>query len=115
MQFLSTAANQAAVAIPNARLFTDRERRIGELATLNQIARELNASLELDQLLRLLFEQVRQIMDLRFFHIALWHPEHEELEFRFNFEDGAFRPPRRSAGAAGRAGGLCAAAPASRC
>jgi GAF domain-containing protein len=94
VQFLSTVANQAAVAIQNARLFNDRERRIGELATLNQIARELNSSLETDQLLRLLFEQVRQIMKIRFFHIVLAHPERKELEFRFNFEDGQMKPSR---------------------
>ncbi len=94
IQFLSTVANQGAVAIQNARLFNDRERRIGELATLNQIARELSSSLETDQLLRLLFEQVRQIMNIRFFHIVLWHPERKELEFRFNYEDGQMRPAR---------------------
>ena len=92
VQFLSTVANQAAVAIQNARLFNDRERRIGELATLNQIARELNSSLETDQLLRLLFEQVRQIMNIRYFHIVLSYPERKELEFRFNFEDGQIKP-----------------------
>jgi signal transduction histidine kinase len=54
---LNAFANQAAVAIENARLYTVTDRalaaRVEELTTLQQIDRTLNASLELERVLEL--------------------------------------------------------------
>jgi PAS domain S-box-containing protein len=93
VQFLSTVGNQTAVAIQNAHLFNERERRITELATLNQIARDLNTALELDPLLNLIYDQVTRVMDTNNFDIVLWHPERNELEFRLLRRDGVIVPP----------------------
>ena len=93
VQFLSTVGNQTAVAIQNAHLFNERERRITELATLNQIARDLNTALELDPLLNLIYDQVTRVMDTTNFDIVLWHPERNELEFRLLRREGVITPP----------------------
>lgn len=57
LELLATFANQAAIAIENARLFTqtDKElsRRMSELAIFQQIDQELNKSLDLDYILSL--------------------------------------------------------------
>ncbi|MGI8588037.1 MAG: GAF domain-containing protein [Chloroflexia bacterium] len=64
VQFLSIVANQVAGALENARLFAERERlyqqtdtalatRVVELSALEEIARLLNASLELGRIIHL--------------------------------------------------------------
>jgi len=54
---LTTFANQAAIAIENARLYTETDQalaaRVGELTTLQRIDRDLNKSLDFDRVLDL--------------------------------------------------------------
>ena len=56
-ELLSTFASQAAIAIENARLYTQTDKalsaRVEELSVMQRIDRELNASLELDRVLRI--------------------------------------------------------------
>lgn len=53
-------AAQAAVAMENARLFEDESRRSAQLDVLNQIGRELNRIIDLDNLLRTVAELVQR-------------------------------------------------------
>ena len=57
LELLATFANQAAIAIENARLFTQTDqalaRRVAELSLFQQIDQELNRSLDLDRVLSL--------------------------------------------------------------
>ena len=48
--FLSTIADQAAVAISNARLFREAQDRATRLAVVNEITREASLNLEVDKL-----------------------------------------------------------------
>ena len=61
LETLRAIGNQAAVAIENARLYgeTDEElrRRVEALNVLQRISRELNATLDLDHILRLVLEE----------------------------------------------------------
>ena len=98
VQFLTTVATSCAVAIQNAQLFREGRRRVDELATLNAIARDLNTVHELDPLLTLIYDQVGRVLDTTNFFIGLWHPQSNEIEFRFVRQGGelhaAFvRPP----------------------
>ena len=65
LAFLETAAGEMAIAIENARLYsqTDAElqRRISQLSTLQQMSRMIASTLELSELLQLISEQT---MDL---------------------------------------------------
>jgi signal transduction histidine kinase len=59
-ELLATFASQAAIAIDNARLYTQTDQalsaRVEELSVMQRIDRELNASLELDRVLRIALE-----------------------------------------------------------
>jgi signal transduction histidine kinase len=59
-ELLATFASQAAIAIENARLYTQTDQalsaRVEELSVMQRIDRELNASLELDHVLRIALE-----------------------------------------------------------
>jgi signal transduction histidine kinase len=60
LELLATFANQAAIAIENARLYTLTDqalaRRVAELSLFQQIDQELNRSLDLDRILSLSLE-----------------------------------------------------------
>jgi two-component sensor histidine kinase/putative methionine-R-sulfoxide reductase with GAF domain len=65
LAFLETAAGEIAIAIENARLYsqTDAElqRRISQLSTLQQMSRMVASTLELDDLLQLISEQTSEL------------------------------------------------------
>lgn len=79
--------DQAAVVLDNARLLSERERRIAQLGVLNQISQAISATLSLDQLLDLIYWQISRVMDTANFYIALYHPERNLLTFAYEVED----------------------------
>jgi len=80
---LEMAADQLAVAIQNARLFQERERRIRELDALNQMAQAVTSTLDLPTLLRTVHEQTGHLMDATNFSIALYDEDKDEISFPF--------------------------------
>ena len=102
---LRTIAGQAAIALQNARLFEERERRISELAVLNEIAQTISSTLELDALLQLIHHQVSRLMDTTHFCIALYDQEVDEITFPFVIDPeglGDCLPRKRGGDPAGR-------------
>jgi len=90
---LSTIAAQAAIAIDNARLFEERERRITELAILNEVGRALSAALERDQVTRAIYEQVSRVLDTTNFYVALHDEERREWHTVLHFQGGVPQEP----------------------
>ncbi|NJO82871.1 MAG: GAF domain-containing protein, partial [Blastochloris sp.] len=72
MMVLVGLASQAAIAMENARLFQERDRRIKELTTINQISVAVNGTLELDDLLLALHRNISAVLDTRYSLIALY-------------------------------------------
>jgi GAF domain-containing protein len=62
LDFLSSLAQQAAVAIENARLFEAEQRRHRESETLRQAALAINTSLELESVLETLLIVMKQVI-----------------------------------------------------
>ncbi len=94
-RFLERLAGHAAIAIQNARLFQERERRITELAILNEIGRAISSALDLSELLEVIYRQVSRLFDTTNFYIALYEEETDEWEVLLNIEDGKRQPPER--------------------
>jgi len=61
---LGTVANELAVAIDNARLYARVNRRTEQLDSLLQIARTITSTLNLDEVLRRLSEEIVKLFDL---------------------------------------------------
>ena len=91
---MEALAGQIAIAIENARLYTERQRRITALATINQIGKSLSSTLEFDALLELIYRQVNQVMDAENLYIALYDEEKDEVSFPLYYELG--KPIKRS-------------------
>ncbi|MBU4207964.1 MAG: GAF domain-containing protein, partial [Actinobacteria bacterium] len=95
MTFISAFATQAAIAIENARLYTQTQQRAGRLAMLNHIARALATTLKLDELLEIVHREIMAVMEADTFFIALYDREANELDFRIRIDEGVREPLER--------------------
>lgn len=71
IELLGLFADQAAIALENARLFQETERRTEELATLYRVSAVANRSLDLDRILNDVLDQVLEALDLPVGNISL--------------------------------------------
>lgn len=85
----SAFADQVAIALENARLFAETNQRAGQLATLNRIGLALTAGLELDVVVRTLYEQCSQVMPAESFYVALFDRAAERITFPLFLDRGA--------------------------
>jgi PAS domain S-box-containing protein len=78
-----TIANQAALAVENARLFTEAEGRRREAEVVAELAKDITASLDLDTVLQRIAEGATELCGSDQARIALREPASEALRFRY--------------------------------
>jgi PAS domain S-box-containing protein len=78
---LSIMANQAAIVISNARLYANLQRRVDNLAVINEVGRALNATLDPETLLSTIVETSAQLLGCDYATI-----------FLLDSQDGRFAP-----------------------
>jgi GAF domain-containing protein len=105
---LQIMADQLANAIENARLFQERERRITELAIVNEIGASLSSltldALSLDALFEIVHRQVSRLFDADNFYIATYEEGSEWWMSAFHLEQGERQPEARYSIATGLTG-----------
>ncbi|MBN1137438.1 MAG: GAF domain-containing protein [Anaerolineae bacterium] len=69
LRVLSAMANQAAVAMQKAQLYAQEVRRVRELETIGQVARQVTATLELDELFKRVVHLIRT--NFGYYHVAI--------------------------------------------
>jgi GAF domain-containing protein len=74
-------ANQAAIALENARLFMATHRQAQQLEALRQVTQDLIALRDLDTLLHQIIERAMQLLDGEAGGLYLYRPEREVLEW----------------------------------
>lgn len=79
---LSEIGTQAALAIRNARLLEDSQRRALELAVFDDVARTLTGTLNLDEVLTMIMEQVERMLAVEAGILFLIDPLTDELVFQ---------------------------------
>ncbi|HZU87375.1 MAG TPA: GAF domain-containing protein, partial [Anaerolineaceae bacterium] len=87
---LRAFANQAAIAIENARLFSETQRQANQLAMLNQVGQVITAGLDMQSVLRNLHEQVRQLAPVDVFYVALYDDDSGQIEMPLFYERGTY-------------------------
>ena len=83
LRVLGLLASQAAVAISNARLYEETEQRLAEVSVLYQLARQMNSSLNVQEMLDSISLSLKQAIEgCRGCSIALLDPISSVLEIR---------------------------------
>jgi len=88
LQLLQSIANQTAVALENARLYANSEKKIQELSVLNEVGRVVNSTLDLDQLLEHIYQQLTLVINAPSYYVALHDEKNDRLNFEILIDDG---------------------------
>lgn len=91
IEMLETIALQAAIALQNAALFEEIRRHAAELSILYDIALTLSREVELERVMRALFEKCHQVLPMDSFYIALYDHETHLLSHPLFWDKGRFR------------------------
>ena len=83
LKLLVTFANQAAIAIDNAQLFDDRQRKIQQLSFLYNIACQLDSSKNIQELFGSIYRGLKEIINLDFFYLLTREKESRELIYSY--------------------------------
>lgn len=86
-------APQLAIAVHNSSLYDETRRRAEELATLRSIGLATTSTLNLREQLRLLYENVNQLLRADTFFVGLYDETREELRIEYAVEEGWFLRP----------------------
>jgi PAS domain S-box-containing protein len=87
-QLLATIAGSLGVALENAQLIHETRQRVAELGTVNSVGQALGSQLDLDALIDLVGERVRETFDADIAYVALHDEETGLIEFPYNWELG---------------------------
>jgi signal transduction histidine kinase/GAF domain-containing protein len=81
VQLLSSTGSQLGVAIENARLYEETQRRVQEWAFLNEASRTMTSSLDLEQILTTVMEKTALVLKTEAGSVLLLDEESNELVF----------------------------------
>jgi signal transduction histidine kinase len=96
---LSAIGTQAAIAIRNARLYESSQSRAAEMTLINEVARTLSSTLNLEEVLTRIMQQVEATLNIEAGSLLLTEPVTGELVFQIALGDKAdqikpFRIPK---------------------
>jgi GAF domain-containing protein/CheY-like chemotaxis protein/anti-sigma regulatory factor (Ser/Thr protein kinase) len=103
LDLMEAIANQAAIAIANARLFEENRRQVEELSVLHELSRAVTGQLDRVALIEAVAAQVGRVLDARQMVVMLIDDELQQLQVAFRIVDGVRQPaderyPLRSVG-----------------
>ncbi len=90
-ELLADVGQHVGAALSRARAIEETRQRVAELATVNSIGQALAAQLDLDTLIELVGERVRETFDADIAYVALLDQAAERIEFAYYSEGGARR------------------------
>src|SRR6476469_4214343 len=87
-RLLTTVAGSVTVALENARLVSETRQRVAELGTVNSVGQALSSQLDLDGLIELVGERVRETFNADIAYVALYDESTGRIEFPYYHESG---------------------------
>jgi len=90
---LTFVSTQVAMAIESKRAQEQIRLQAERLTLLNTISNALSSTLNLDDLLEIIFHEIMRAISLDAFFIALYEPKNNEIEFKINVDKGTREKP----------------------
>lgn len=88
IELAQTISNQTAIAIQNARLFDETQRRLNELTAINNISRTTTATFDPDKIFAALPEQIGAVLNTGNLYLALYDAGRHSVSFPLFYENG---------------------------
>ena len=95
LRLLLALGHQIGMAVENSYLIQQTSRRSEELHILNEIGRALSSTLNKDELLNKIWEELRRLFDVESFYLVSPDPTRDQIQFELETIKGV-RMPRRS-------------------
>ena len=92
VQLLSTIAASFSVALENVRLVDETRQRASELTIINSVQQGLAEQLEMQAMVELVGEKIRELFDAQVVDVGLYDPADEKLHFPYTIERGVRFP-----------------------
>ncbi|HLF24715.1 MAG TPA: GAF domain-containing protein [Anaerolineae bacterium] len=89
IQLAQTLTSQAAIAITNAELFAETQRRVAELQSINAVSQAITATMPLSQLVEVIRRELGRVIDTASFYIALYDATANRITFPIYYDHGA--------------------------
>src|SRR6202049_2575092 len=94
LRLLLALGHQIGMAVENSYLIQQTSRRSEELHVLNEIGRALSSTLNKEDLLRKVWEELRRLFDVENFYIGALDPLRDEMRFDIEVTGGTLKPAR---------------------
>lgn len=91
-QFCRALADLAAVAVENALLHQETQRRLRELTALHEVDLQITSALDVGKVLETIAEQLRQVLGVATLYIGLYDAERDVLRLPLIIDRGERRP-----------------------
>ncbi len=90
---LTTLASSLSVSLENVRLVDEMRQRVAELGTINGVGQAVAEQLDLDVLLELVGERIRETFSADIAYVGLHDAARGVIEFPYYYENGTREPP----------------------
>jgi signal transduction histidine kinase len=87
LNFISTLSEKAAINIERTQVIADLERHVNEMNVLMRVARGINVTPQLDDILELVYAQTNNLIPTRDFWILLYNQERDAYRYAFYLEN----------------------------
>lgn len=94
LRLLLALGHQIGMAVENSYLIQQTSRRSEELHVLNEIGRALSSTLNREDLLRRIWEELRRLFDVQNLYIASLDPVRDAVQFELEIIDNVRMPKR---------------------
>jgi diguanylate cyclase (GGDEF)-like protein len=95
LNLLQSIASQVSSLVYNAQLFQASRQQAERLEALNKVTQAIGSTIELDQLLELIFDQLSSAIVCDTYYVTLYDPAEQALDFHILLDDGKRYPPAR--------------------
>jgi signal transduction histidine kinase len=96
VELLRLFAEEAALALHNARLYQATALRADHLAIVNRVSHAVSRTLNLDDLVEIVYREVAAAFEPDAFFLAIYDEEKRELNYRLQVDGGTPQPPERT-------------------